>query len=72
MRLSSFSSLEWRVRILRGLFCPDSILQDHLVDNLSAVDASPAKKIFVRTVEFFKGHHTLASRTFHFGLLKIS
>jgi len=57
---------------LGGLFSPDSIFQDHLVDNLSAIDASPAKKIFVRTIEFLKGHHTLASRTFHLSLLKIS
>lgn len=49
---------------------PASIIQDHLVDNLSAIDASPTKKMFVKTVEFFKSHHTLASRTVHLSLLK--
>jgi hypothetical protein len=50
---------------------PASIIQDHLVDNLSAIDASPAKKILVRTVEFFKGHHPFTSGTVHLSLLKI-
>lgn len=71
MRVSPFSSLWIEARILGGLFFPASIIQDDLVDNLAAVDASPAKKIFVRTVKFFKGHRPMASRTFHLSLLKI-
>jgi hypothetical protein len=54
-----------------GLSFPASIIQDHLVDNLSAIDASPAKKVFMRAVKLLKGHHTLASRTVHLSLLKI-
>jgi len=51
--------------ITRRLFFPDSILQNHLVNNITAVDASPAEKGFVRAVEFFVRHHATASGTLH-------
>jgi len=47
-------------------------MQDHRVDNFSAVDASPSKEIFMGAVEFFKSHDTLTPGTFHLSLLKIS
>ena len=51
--------------IPRQLILPDSILQNHLVDNITAVDASPAKKGFMRAMEFFVRHHATASGTLH-------
>jgi hypothetical protein len=60
-----------RIRIPGHLFFPASIIQDHLVQNLSAADTPPAKKAFMRAVKLLEGHHTLASRTVHLSLLKI-
>jgi hypothetical protein len=46
-----------------------SILQDHLVHNLSAIDASPPKEIFMRAIEFFISHDTVTTWTVHLSLL---
>jgi len=50
------------------LFKP--IIEDHLVNDLSAKDASPAEKLFTDTIEFLEDHCTTASMTLHFNLLK--
>ena len=42
-----------------------SILQDDLVNDLSADNASPPKIIFGPTIELFKSHRTSATVTFH-------
>jgi hypothetical protein len=60
---------ESRGRTLGGLFLPGSIFKDHLVNNLSAVDASPTEEMFLRAIKFFKSHDTVATGTFHLSLL---
>lgn len=37
--------------------CPPTVLQNHLVYNLSAQDASPSPKMLMGTEEFFVDHH---------------
>jgi hypothetical protein len=49
----------------------DSIFEDHLVNNLSAVDASPAEEMLMRAIKFFKNHDTATTRTVHLSLLWI-
>jgi hypothetical protein len=47
----------------------ESILQDDLVNNLSAKDTSPPEKFLSDSVEFFINHCPLATVTFHGSLL---
>jgi hypothetical protein len=49
---------------------PGSIFKDHLVNNLSTVDASPTEEMFLGAIKFFKSHDTVATGTFHLSLLK--
>jgi hypothetical protein len=58
-----------RICLPGGLFFPGSILENHLVNNLSAVDASPTEEMFVRAIKFFKSHDTVTMGTFHLSLL---
>jgi len=50
-------------------FLRDSILQNDLIDDLSAKNASPAKELLLRTVKFFKDHNPAAPMTPHRNLL---
>jgi hypothetical protein len=43
----------------------ESILQDHLVNDLSTEDASPSEKLFTNTIEFFEDHGSPTTMTFH-------
>jgi hypothetical protein len=43
----------------------ESILKNHLVNNFSAGNASPSKKHFGCTIEFFQDHYTATSQTLH-------
>jgi len=43
----------------------ESILQDHLVNDLSAKDASPSEKFFGHPIEFFEDHDPAATMAFH-------
>ena len=49
-------------------FLRESILQNYLIDNLSAEYASPAKELFLRPVKFFIDHDTTATMTPHTNL----
>jgi len=49
--------------ILPSLF--ESILHDHLVDNLSTENASPSEKLFTYTVEFFEDHGSTTTIALH-------
>jgi hypothetical protein len=60
-----------RICLPRGLSSADSIFQDHLVNNLSAVDASPAEEMLMRAIKFFKNHDTATTGTVHLSLLWI-
>ncbi len=60
---SSISILRTRSRI--------AILQDDLIDNLSADDTPPPHKVLMRSVESFADHHTSATTTLHKTLLEI-
>ena len=51
-------------------FLRESILQNYLIDNLSAENASPAKELLLRTVKFLIDHDTTATMTPHTNLLK--
>jgi hypothetical protein len=42
-----------------------SILKYHLVNDLSAEDASPSEKFFTYTVEFFVDHDSTTTMTLH-------
>jgi hypothetical protein len=57
--------------LLRGLFFPGSIFQDHLVDDLAAVDASPSEEMLLSAIKFFKDHDTVTPGTFHLSLLEV-
>jgi hypothetical protein len=46
-----------------------SILQNHLIDNLSTKDASPAPELLLMAIEFFIDHVTAATRALHTNLL---
>jgi len=43
----------------------ESILQDHLVNDLSTKDASPSEKFFTYTIEFFEDHDPTTTMTLH-------
>jgi hypothetical protein len=43
----------------------ESVLQDHRVNDISAGNASPSKKIFNPTVKILISHKTTASIAFH-------
>jgi hypothetical protein len=43
----------------------ESILQDHLVNDLSTKDASPSEKLFTNTIEFFEDHGSATTMTLH-------
>ncbi|HYA92784.1 MAG TPA: hypothetical protein VEK32_14945 [Thermodesulfobacteriota bacterium] len=47
-----------------------TILQNHLINDLSTRDASPSKKALVGTVESLTDHHTATAMTPHTKLLK--
>jgi hypothetical protein len=49
-----------------------SILQNHLIDNLSTKDASPAPKLLLIAIEFFINHIAAAATTLHMNLLSDS
>jgi hypothetical protein len=42
-----------------------SILKDHLVNDLSAKNASPSEKFFTDTIEFFENHASSTTMTLH-------
>jgi hypothetical protein len=69
MRVSSFSSFRIERWHTARLFFPDSIFQDHLVNNLAAVDASPTEEMLVGAIKFFEDHGTVTTRTVHLSLL---
>lgn len=46
-----------------------TILQNHLVNNLSTKDASPSPKVLVGAEEFFVDHLALTTITLHDALL---
>jgi hypothetical protein len=48
---------------------PASIIQDHLVQNLAAEDASPSKEILMGAIEFFKSHNAITPGAVHRSLL---
>jgi len=50
--------------ILRFLFEP--ILQDHLVNDLTAKNASPPEKFLTNAIEFFEYHCSTAPITLHY------
>ena len=50
-----FGSPRWRF----------TVFQNHRIDDLPAKDASPAPKMFVRTVEFFVNHMVSTAMTLH-------
>jgi hypothetical protein len=56
------TSFSWKGD-LPVLFKP--ILEDDLVNNLSAKDASPPGELLTDSVEFLKNHHAAASMTSH-------
>jgi hypothetical protein len=49
----------------------DSIFQNHLVNDLTADDTSPPKKLFLKPIELLKDHMSTTSRTLHGALLSI-
>jgi len=59
----SFSILPANLRL--------TILQNHLINNLSAQDASPSQEMLTGTIESFTDHHTTTTMTLHTILLKL-
>jgi hypothetical protein len=49
----------------------DSILQNDLVNDLTANDTSPPKKLFLKPIELLKDHMSTTSGTLHGTLLSI-
>jgi len=43
-----------------------TVLQDHLIHNLPAINTSPSKEMLLETIEFFENHHATTSKTPHF------
>jgi hypothetical protein len=58
----SFSILPANLRL--------TILQNHLINNLSTQNASPSQEMLIGTIESFIDHHTTTTMTFHTTLLK--
>ena len=48
-----------------------TILQNHLINNLSAQEPFPSYKVLMGSIEFFIDHHTTAMVTLHTRLLRI-
>jgi hypothetical protein len=44
----------------------ETVFQNHLINDLPAVDTSPSEKMFMGTIEFLEDHDSTASGTFHF------
>jgi hypothetical protein len=42
-----------------------AVIHDHLIDDISAGDASPAEVLVSLTVKLLEGHHPTASIAFH-------
>ena len=47
-------------------FLLESILHDHLINNLATENASPPEKFFAYTVKFFEDHYSATTMTLHF------
>jgi hypothetical protein len=48
-----------------------TVLQNHLINNLSAQDTSPSRKMLMGSIESFIDHHTSTTMTLHKKLLEI-
>ena len=48
-----------------------TILQNHLIDNLTAQDTPPSHIVLMGSVESFINHHTATTMTLHMKLLRI-
>ena len=46
-----------------------TVLQNHLINNLSAQDTSPSHKVLMGSIESFIDHHTTTTMTLHMKLL---
>jgi hypothetical protein len=46
-------------------FLPESVLHDHLINDLATENAPPSEKLFANTVEFFENHCSATSVTLH-------
>jgi len=44
---------------------PNTVLQNDVINDLTAVDASPSEKIAIGTIEPFEGHDAAAPETLH-------
>jgi len=62
--LSSLNQSFWK-EILPLL--PESILHDHLINDLATENAPPSEKFFADTVEFFENHCPTTSMALHNG-----
>jgi hypothetical protein len=51
---------------------PKSIFKDHLVNDLTAQNATPSKKFFTRPIEFFEDHNPTTTMTLHDTLRNIN
>jgi hypothetical protein len=58
-----FTQIGFRRGILSFLF--ESILHDHLINDLAAENASPSEKFFTNAVEFFEDHGSTTTMTLH-------
>jgi len=49
----------------KGVLADTPVLQNHLVDDLSANNASPSKKVLTISIKLFINHHPAASMAPH-------
>jgi hypothetical protein len=59
----SFSTVPANLRL--------TVLQNHLINNLSTQNASPSQKMLIGTIESFIDHYTTTTMTLHTTLLKL-